>query len=435
MRTHPVKADRKPGDDGGDDGDAAVGSERRDNWRGWWRRSRKWLPFVVKPLRRGIVIFVLLLIVEYLVVPELVGASKDLYLLGQLNVGWLAAGVLLEGLSLFCYGLLTQALLPPGAHNPGLSRLFRIDLAAAAVAHVIPAGTLGSAGIGYHLFTAEGIKGSDAAVMMATKGLGSTVVLNVLLWLSLVVSIPLAGFHPIYVTVAITGAVVMLAIGALVFGILRGATRASRILHAVGDRIPGLSGDRLEQVLLDAASSLSALGRDRRTLVMSLTWATLNWLLDAASLWCFVAAFGQFVNPVELFAAYGIANVAGALPVTPGGLGVVDSIAPLLLVSFGATRSVATLGVLGWRLVNFWLPIPVGAIAYVSLKVPRSAGLKAMRAAVSTMMARPAAPPEPAPPEAAPPEPAPPEAAPPEAAPPESVPSESPVAPRPASDK
>jgi hypothetical protein len=116
-----------------------------------------------------------------------------------------------------------------------------------------------------------------------------------------------------------------------------------------------------------------------------------------------VAAFGRFVNPVELFAAYGIANVAGALPVTPGGLGVVDSIAPLLLVSFGVTRSVATLGVLGWRLVNFWLPIPVGAIAYVSLKVPRGAGLKAMRAAVSALLARPA-PAEKPPPEEPPPE-------------------------------
>jgi hypothetical protein len=51
---------------------------------------------------------------------------------------------------------------------------------------------------------------------------------------------------------------------------------------------------------------------------------------------------------------------------------------------------VATLGVLGWRLVNFWLPIPVGAIAYVSLKVPRGAGLKAMRTAVSGLLARPA---------------------------------------------
>ena len=419
MRTDPAKADRQP------KGDQVAGGEPQDEprggRRGWWQRGRKWLPFVLKPLRRGVLIFVVLLIVEYLVVPELVSASKDLHLLGQVNAAWLVAGVVLEALSLFCYGLLTQAMLPPGARNPGLSRLFRIDLAAAAVAHVIPAGTLGSAGIGYRLFTDEGIKGNDAAVMMAAKGLGSTVVLNVLLWLSLVISIPLAGFHPIYVTVAVIGAVLLLAIAALFVGITRGAERASRILHVVGDRIPGLSGDQLEKALLDTAAKLSALGRDRRTLVLSLTWASLNWMLDAASLWCFVAAFGRFLNPVELFAAYGIANVAGALPVTPGGLGVVDSIAPLLLISFGVTRSVATLGVLGWRLVNFWLPIPAGAIAYVSLKVPRGAGLSAMRAAVSTMMSRPAAPPEPepAPPGPAPPGPAPPGPAPPEPAPPD----------------
>src|SRR6202453_2723251 len=376
MRTDQAQADQQP--------EADPGSPR--NWRGWWRQWGQWLPFVLKPLRRGIVIFVLLLVIEYLVVPELVGASKDLHLLGRVNPGWLVAGLVLEGASLFCYGLLTRALLPPGSVNPGLSRLFRIDLAAAAVAHVIPAGTLGSAGIGYRLFTAEGIKGNDAGVMMATKGLGSTVMLNVLLWLSLVISIPLAGFHPIYVTVAILGAVVLLAVALLFFGITRGTQRASRILHMVGDRIPGLTGEGLERAFREVAASLSALARDRHVLVWSLTWAALNWLLDAASLWCFVAAFGRFVNPVELFAAYGIANVAGVLPVSPAGLGVVDSVAPLLLVSFGVTRSVATLGVLGWRLVNFWLPIPAGAAAYVSLKVPRGAGLKAMRSAVATMI-------------------------------------------------
>jgi uncharacterized protein (TIRG00374 family) len=378
MRTERPQDSWEPGQD------AAPESA----WRSQWRRWRTWLPFLVNPLRRGVVVLVVLLVIEYLVVPELVGASKDLYLLGGVNAAWLAAGVLLEGASLFCYGLLTRALLPPGSVNPGLSRLFRIDLAAAAIAHVIPAGTVGSAGIGYRLFTAEGIDSHDAAVMMATKGLGSTVVLNVLLWLSLVISIPLAGFHPIYVTVAITGAVVMLAIAALAFGITRRSKRASRILRVAGERIPGLTGDRLERAIVRARNSLYALAGDRRTLAASLTWASLNWLLDAASLWCFVAAFGRLVNPVELFAAYGIANVAGALPVTPAGLGVIDSVAPLLLVSFGVTRSVATLGVLSWRLVNFWLPIPAGAIAYVSVKVPRGAGRKAMRAALGTMMAR-----------------------------------------------
>ena len=350
----------------------------RDRWRLW----RPWLSLLARPARRLLLIFILLLVIEYLVVPELVGASKDLYLLGRVSAWWVAAGVVLEGVSLFCYAVLTKVLLPPGP-KPSLSVLFRIDLSAAAVAHVIPAGTLGTAALGFKLFTDEGISGNDATVMMAAKGIGSTVVLNVLLWLSLVVSIALAGFNPIYGTVAIIGAVLLSGVAVLVIGITRGAGFASHLLRMLGDKIPFLSGERVERAVLEAAHSFSLLARDRRVLAWSLLWASLNWLLDAASLWCFVAAFGHLTNPVELFAAYGVANVAGALPLTPGGLGVVDSIAPTLLVGFGVTSGVATLGVLGWRVVNFWLPIPTGALAYLSLKVKPGSRTSAIRSALS----------------------------------------------------
>jgi uncharacterized protein (TIRG00374 family) len=359
-------------------------SDQSPNGRTGWRSL---LQTARRPLRRLVIILILALIVEYLVIPELVGASKDLYLLGRLNVGWVIAGVALEAVSLFCYALLNRVLLPPEG-RPSLSRLFRIDLSAAAVAHVIPAGTVGSAGIGYQLFTAEGVPGTDVGVMMATKGMGSTLVLNVMLWIALVISIPLSGFRPVYATVAIIGAVVLAVLAALIFGITRGEKLAVRTLWVIGERIPGVGGDRLERVALQAAASLRALGTNRSVLIQSLTWASLNWLLDAASLWCFIAAFGGHPNPVGLFAAYGIANVLGAIPVTPGGLGIIDTVTPVLLIGFGLTRSVATLGVLGWRLVNFWLPIPAGALAYVSLKVPRRASLRSFRRALSALTAR-----------------------------------------------
>ena len=351
---------------------------------GRWSRWRGWRPWV-KPVRRVVLLFVLALVVEYLVVPELVGARKDLFLLDQVNGGWAAAGVVLEGVSLFCYAVLTKVLLPPGP-KPSLSRLFRIDLSAAAVAHVIPAGTLGTAALGFRLFTNEGISANDTGVMMAAKGLGSTIVLNVLLWLSLVISIPLAGFRPIYGTVAIIGTVLLAAVALVIVGVTRGTERASRILHMVGDKIPWVSGDRLETAVRQASKTAQEMARDKRVLAWALVWASLNWLLDAASLWCFVAAFGHLANPVELFAAYGIANVAGALPLTPGGLGVVDSITPLLLVGFGVTRSVATLGVLGWRIVNFWLPIPTGAVAFVSLKVKPDLRMRAIRSGLTSLL-------------------------------------------------
>jgi uncharacterized protein (TIRG00374 family) len=349
-----------------------------------WRRA---LRTARRPLRHLAVLLILALIVEYLVIPELVGASKDLYLLGRVNIGWMILGVALEGLSLFCYALLNRVLLTP-EHRPSISRLFRIDLSAAAVAHVIPAGTVGSAGIGFQLFTAEGVPGTEVGVMMATKGMASTLVLNILLWVALVISIPLSGFRPVYASVALVGAVILALLAVLVLGVTRGEKRAAQILRAIGERIPGVGGERLERIALQLTASIRSLGTNRRILVQVVLWTSLNWLLDAACLWTFIAAFGHFTNPVGLFAAYGVANVLGAIPLTPGGLGIIDTVTPVLLISFGLTRSVATLGVLGWRLVNFWLPIPVGAASYLSLKVPRHADWGTMRRALSDLTAR-----------------------------------------------
>jgi hypothetical protein len=326
-----------------------------------------WLRFLAKPLRRGVLLFVLVLIIEYLVVPELVGASRDLYLLGRMDPVWLVVGMVCEGLSLFSYAVLMKVLLPSET-RPRLFTLFRIELVAAAVAHVVPAGTLGTAAFGFRLFTAERVPAHETAVMLTVKSVGSALVMNALLWVSLVILIPVAGFQPIYVSVAIAGMLLLLVAGGLLFGVTRGAAPASRLVRAIGDKFPGLSGERAERAIQEANRSLSVLARKKRVLARSLLWAGLNWLLDAASLWCFVAAFGKLINPVELFAAYGIATVVGMVPVTPGGLGVIDSLAPLLLVGFGLPRNIATLGVIGWRLVNFWLPIPVGAISYATLK-------------------------------------------------------------------
>ena len=116
----------------------------------------------------------------------------------------------------------------------------------------------------------------------------------------------------------------------------------------------------------------------------ALFFASANWLLDAGSLFVFVGAFGHWVDPVGLLVAYGVANIVAALPITPGGLGVVEATVSGILVGFGTPRSIAIWGVLAWRLVNFWLPIPIGGSAYLSLQLhpPASsqAGLAARRA-------------------------------------------------------
>jgi uncharacterized protein (TIRG00374 family) len=100
----------------------------------------------------------------------------------------------------------------------------------------------------------------------------------------------------------------------------------------------------------------------------SLGWAVLNWLLDAASLGVFIMAFGGYVNPIDLMVAFGLANVLAAIPLTPGGLGVVEAVLTSTLVGFGLDRGTAAISVVTYRLAAFWLPIPLGALAYGSLK-------------------------------------------------------------------
>jgi uncharacterized protein (TIRG00374 family) len=348
-------------------------------------KSRSWRSVVPRWLRHGLVVFLVLLIIEYLVIPELVGASKNFHLLRDLNVGWLVAGIALEAGALTSYALLTRTLLPGG--GPGISKLVRIVLASTAIAHVVPGGAAGGAGLGYRLLTANGVEGTDAGFALATEAIGSAVVLNVMLWLALLISIPLAGLHPIYVVTALAGLLAILGATFLGYTFTRGGKRAVRVVRAVGRRVPRVGADRLERLVQEVGDSIGQLARDRALLKRALLWAGLNWLLDAASLWSFVAAFGHIVDPIELFAAYGIANVLGAIPITPGGLGVIEASAATLLVSFGLTKAVATYAVLGWRLVNFWLPIPMGAASYISIRVPRGSGLKAQRQALSDLAA------------------------------------------------
>jgi uncharacterized protein (TIRG00374 family) len=250
----------------------------------------------------------------------------------------------------------------------------------------VPGGTAGSAGIGYRLLTERGVKGADAGFVLATQGMGSAVVLNVLLWVSLVVSIPIAGLHSWYESVALlVGMFAVLALGALVFALTRGEEAAVRWVRALSRPIPRVTEDMADRFVRRVGRSLRELGADRQRLKRAVVWAALNWILDASSLWCFVAAFGHYVIPFELFVAYGVANVLAVIPITPGGLLFVEASSTALLTTFGVPGTKAFLAVIGWRLVNFWLPIPAGAAAYVSLRVGRGAGLRDRRRALQEM--------------------------------------------------
>ena len=57
-----------------------------------------------------------------------------------------------------------------------------------------------------------------------------------------------------------------------------------------------------------------------------------------------LAAYGHVTRPIDLFVAYGVANVLAAVPLTPGGLGIVEAVAATSLIGFGVPAAIAWLG-------------------------------------------------------------------------------------------
>ena len=323
----------------------------------WWR-----------PVRRITKVLIFAFVLQFLVLPQIQGTRRALKQLGQVHFAYLIAGVALEAAAIVSYAMLTRSVLPREG-SPSVLTLLRVQLSTLGFSHVAPGGAAAGSPLGYRLLTHAGVDGPEAGFALATQGMGSAVVLNALLWLALVVSIPINGFNPIYLVAAVVGVVAIGAFAVLIATLTRGEEKSAAVLAAFASHVPLVDKETVTALVHRIAERLRELGSDRQLLRRAAAWAAANWLLDAASLWVFVAAFGYRVSIVGLLVAFGLANVLAAIPITPGGLGVIEAVLTSTLVGFGTPATVAILGVATYRLLNFWLPIPLGALAYVSLQV------------------------------------------------------------------
>jgi hypothetical protein len=317
-----------------------------------------------------LMVVLLFFVLEYILLPELASARKELHQLTHLNFLWLILGVLLELSALVAYAELTRTVLSPEA--PSRFRVFRINMWALAISHTLPGGTVPGTAASYRLLTESKVTPSTAAFGLAVQGIGSAVVLNIIFWLSLLISIPLQGYNPAYGFAAILGVLLLGIFAGLVFLLTRDEAQASVFVKKVGDRLPFVRTETVTSLVQKVADRMKILFTSSELLTRAGIWAAANWILDASSLWVFLLAFGAHVSPIDVLVAYGVANILAVIPVTPSGLGVIELTIIAILKGFGTPSGVAAAGVLSWRLVNFWLPIPFGGVSYLSLRLGRS---------------------------------------------------------------
>jgi len=75
-------------------------------------------------------------------------------------------------------------------------------------------------------------------------------------------------------------------------------------------------------------------------------------------------ATGSHPRPSLILVAYAAAGIIGMIPVTPGGLGIVEASLTGLLVLAEVNSSQAVLATLTYRIASYWVPLLAGPVAY-----------------------------------------------------------------------
>lgn len=126
--------------------------------------------------------------------------------------------------------------------------------------------------------------------------------------------------------------------------------------------------DHIDEWLDHLFAGMRRMGTHRGAKRTAVAYSCMFWVFDLLCLYLVFLALGYHVPLAALTVSYAVANAVGSLAPTPGGLGAVEGLLIALLVSFDVPSPEAIAVVLVYRLINFWLPIPVGFGSYLAIR-------------------------------------------------------------------
>lgn len=303
----------------------------------------------------------------YVVLPGLLRVIASWPRLSTLALSWLIAIIAAEALSFACaLGLLRQVL-----RTKDTFAVVTAGLAGNAITNSLPGGDAVGASVQYQMLAISGIAPDQAAGGLAVSsiiGVAGLFFLPVFALPDVLSGVPVAAGLVRAALLGISGFVFLAVFGALMLST---------------DAVPRLLGRGLEQVLnhlpMRRRRSVGLAERilTQRDLVradLGQRWWQAVLLIagrigfDYGSLLAALRAAGARPNPPVILLAYAATSVIALIPLTPGGLGVVEASLSGLLVLAGVPGNRAVLAVLAFRLASFWIPTLAGYGCYLAFR-------------------------------------------------------------------
>lgn len=342
----------------------------------------------------GLLVAVAVLIVGiYVVFPKVVGLEGTFDRFDEATWYWLAIAFCMPVVSYSSYAVLVHSVFSkrgPAAIRRRIDRRAsgQITLAALAASALFSAAGAGGMALTYWTLRKAGMERRRAVCRMVAflAIMYSVYLLAILLFGILLSAEVLPGEDHLSVTIipaAVAGGVILLL--GLVSLLPGDIERRLRELHRF---------ERLTNFASRVAALPATLASGVRTAIAHLRNPKLGpeaylgavgfWAGNIATLWLAFKAFGVDVQFGVLVQGFFVGMVANLAPSPAAGVGTVDAGLIGAFVVFGLDAEAVFPAVLVFRLIGFWLPIPLGVAAYLKL-LQKAYGWEAERRSADTI--------------------------------------------------
>ncbi len=264
-----------------------------------------------------------------------------------------------EALAMIAFAQLTRLLLRAGGVHLGLGSMTGLTLASNAVALTLPGGQAWAVTFSFDQLRRRGVRRALTAYAVTVTWVMSAAALVIISLVGIDLagsSGPAAPFR-VTATVCAVGFGLALLAGALVVRIPRFRAATARVV----DRLCESSQcARIAHMVRTYGQELGEVRLPAPLLLRCVAAALLNWIYDCGCLVFSILAVGGHVPWQGVLAAYGLTQLAGALPITPGGIGVIEGTLSVLLIAYHMPGATAIAAVMLYRIISFWILVPVG---------------------------------------------------------------------------
>jgi uncharacterized protein (TIRG00374 family) len=328
----------------------------------------------------GLLAAVILLIVAiYVILPKVVGIGDALDNLDRAKWYWIVAAVGFNLVSFLSYMALFHGVLGGRDENDivrkrlNLRASYEITMAGFVATVLFSAAGAGGVALTYWALRKAGMERRRAACRMVAFMvlLYSVYALALVVFGVLLRTAVLPGDHPAGGTIvpAAFGGILLL-LAALLALVPQDAERRIRNMGKRGARWAKVAGSlaRVPATLSSGVRTAIAYLRHPRRQAIALLGAVGWWAGNIGVLWGCFKAFGVSLPFGVLVQGYFLGMVANLAPSPAGGVGTVDLGIIGAFSLFGLDAQDVLPAVLLFRVVGFWLPIPVGVAAYLQLR-------------------------------------------------------------------